>query len=119
MVAAPPVNEKVLPTIKGTARDGETLTAGTGTWKGTPTITYTYQWQRCNSSGEACDNITGATASTYKLTPTEVGDTLRVTVTAKNEGGEAPATSASWRRSRPSGQRNPPTISGTPRTAKP
>ncbi len=93
VVAAPPVNEKTLPSIKGTARDGETLTAETGTWKGTPTITYSYQWETCNGSGEACTNISGATSSTYKLTPAEVGDTLRVIVTAKNGGGEAPATS--------------------------
>src|SRR5208283_1530508 len=93
VAAAPPVNEKLLPSIKGTTRDGETLTAETGTWKGTPTITYAYQWESCNGSGEACFYIPGATSSTYKLTPTEVGTTLRVTVTAKNGGGEAPATS--------------------------
>ena len=92
VVAAPPVNEK-LPTITGTAEDEETLTAETGTWKGTPTITYAYQWELCNKSGEACNNISGATSSTYKLTPTEVGDTLRVIVTAENAGGKVPATS--------------------------
>ena len=92
VVAAPPTNEK-LPMIKGTAEDGETLTAETGTWKGTPTITYTYQWEICNGSGEACKNISGATSSTYKLTPTEVGSTLRVIVTAENAVGKASATS--------------------------
>src|SRR5271165_3189255 len=92
VAAAPSVNEK-LPKINGTAEDGETLTAETGTWKGTPTITYTYQWELCNSAGEACNNISGATSSTYKLKPTEVGSTLRVIVTAENAGGKVPATS--------------------------
>ena len=86
------VNEK-LPSISGEAKDEETLTAETGTWKGTPTITYTYQWETCNESGGSCKNISGATSSTYKLKPTEVGSTLRVIVTAENAGGKAPATS--------------------------
>ena len=79
----------MLPSIKGTAKDGETLTARNGTWKGTPTITYAYQWETCNNSGEACNNISGATSSTYKLKPTEVGDTLRVIVTAENAAGSS------------------------------
>ena len=92
VVAGPPVN-KTLPAIKGKAEEGQTLTAENGTWEGTPTITYSYQWQSCNSLGEGCKNITGATAATYKLKSTEVGSTLRVIVTAKNGGGEAAATS--------------------------
>ena len=118
MVAlAPSVLEGKGPSIKGTARDGETLTAETGTWKGTPTITYAYQWQSCNSSGEACTYILGATSSTYKLTPTEVGSTLRVTVTAKNAGGETPATSEKTAVVVPAAPVNEklPSISGTAR----
>ena len=90
---APSVVETKGPTISGEARDEKTLTAENGTWKGTPTITFTYQWQICNSLGRACNNISGATSSTYKLTPTEVGDTLQVIVTAENAGGKASATS--------------------------
>ena len=52
----PPRSNKVAPAITGTAKDGQTLTAENGTWEGTPTITYSYQWQRCNGAGEACKN---------------------------------------------------------------
>ena len=93
VAAAPPVNT-VLPVISGTARDTQTLSATTGTWTGTPTITYTYQWQRCDALGAACQPIAGATASTYVLTPTDVGGTARVVVTGTNAAGSSAATAA-------------------------
>ncbi len=92
VTAATPTNVK-LPAISGTTKDEQTLSAENGEWKGTPTITYTYQWQRCDSSGNNCTDIEGASASTYKLTPADVNSTLKVTVTAKNAAGETPATS--------------------------
>ena len=49
--ASPPVNNS-LPTIGGTAREGQTLTASNGSWGGVTPISYAYQWQRCNSVGE-------------------------------------------------------------------
>ena len=83
---APPVNT-VAPAITGTAEQGQTLTASTGTWSGTPT--YAYQWKRGGG------NIGGATASTYVLTGTDAGATITVTVTATNAGGSTSATSSS------------------------
>ena len=83
------------PTIGGLHRDGSTLTANPGTWNGTPTITYEYQWQRCDASGNNCVDIPGATGSTYTLGPDDVGSTVRVLVTAVNEAGSSnPAASA-------------------------
>jgi RHS repeat-associated protein len=93
VVAALAPSNTTAPAITGTAQDGQTLTAGTGSWSGTPTISYTYQWQTCNSSGEGCANISGATSSTYTLGPAEVGTTLRVAVTATNSAGSASSTS--------------------------
>ena len=72
------------------ARDGSTLTANPGTWEGTPTITYEYQWQRCDAAGTNCVNIPGETGSTYTLTPADVGSTIRVLVTAVNDAGSSP-----------------------------
>ena len=49
------------PSVSGTPRDGETLTAEEGTWTGTDPITYAYQWQRCDGNGLNCANLAGAT----------------------------------------------------------
>jgi peptidoglycan hydrolase-like protein with peptidoglycan-binding domain len=76
----------VVPSISGSAGQGFTLTASTGSWDGSPTG-YTYQW---NADGVA---ISGATASTYLLTSAELGKAITVTVTATNSTGSASATS--------------------------
>ncbi|HEX8742497.1 MAG TPA: hypothetical protein VF712_05140 [Thermoleophilaceae bacterium] len=81
------------PTISGTAQDGQTLTAGNGSWSGTAPITYAYQWRRCDASGNACSNIAGATSQAYVLTPADVAATIRVAVTATNVAGSDSATS--------------------------
>src|SRR3954469_378547 len=47
------------PTAGGTAQEGATLTAGTGTWASSSAVTYGYQWQRCNATGAACVEISG------------------------------------------------------------
>jgi hypothetical protein len=89
---AAPANT-ALPTIAGTAVEGNTLTAGTGSWSGSPTG-YAYQWQDCDSSGASCVNVAGASASSYRLLSGDVGHTVRVVVTAANEGGSASAGSS-------------------------
>jgi alpha-tubulin suppressor-like RCC1 family protein len=93
VVGSAPTNT-VLPVISGEAKDEKTLTSSTGTWSGSPTITYSYQWESCNTSGESCTNISGVTSATYVIAHEEVGHTIRVKVTAKNGAGEASATSA-------------------------
>ena len=82
------------PTVSGTAQDGQTLAATTGSWTGTTPIAYAYQWQRCGSSGGNCTAIGGATATSYTLTSTDVGSTIEFTMTASNTAGTATATSA-------------------------
>ncbi len=90
--SSPPSNT-ALPTISGTAQTGQTLTASTGSWTESPT-SYAYQWERCDSTGANCANVSGATSSTYLLGSADVGYTIRVAVTATNSvGASAPATS--------------------------
>lgn len=82
------------PTISGTAQDGSTLTASNGTFSSSSAITYSYQWQRCNSTGAACINISGATNQTYVVQLADVGNRVRVVVTARNADGANSANSA-------------------------
>lgn len=82
---AAPVTNTARPTITGTARVGEQLSADPGTWSGDPT-SYTYQWQRCDIDAVTCIDTPGATGQTYGVRGFDVGFRLRVTVTAhKNE----------------------------------
>jgi RHS repeat-associated protein len=85
--------DKTQPSISGLVQKGQTLTAGAGIWEGAPSLTYTYQWQHCNASGESCSNVSGATNSTYLLSGGDAGQTLRVVVTATNVAGSASSTS--------------------------
>ncbi len=89
---AVPVNSG-LPTITGTAQVGQTLTGTTGSWTGTAPISYSQQWQRC--TGATCNPISGATSLTYVPVAADVGQTLRLQVTASNASGPSlPANSA-------------------------
>ncbi len=83
-----------LPTISGTAKDGETLTASNGTWTGADPISISYQWRRCDASGANCSDISGAGSGTYTLVGADDGSTIRVVVTASNAYGSASATSS-------------------------
>jgi hypothetical protein len=81
------------PTITGTAQAGEVLNANPGAWTGTQPITYTYQWQRCDTGGGNCVAISGATNASYVATSADIGKTLRVGVVASNGAGSTPAIS--------------------------
>lgn len=84
--AAATVTSSSPPAIYGTAQQGQTLseTHGTYTSGGSPITpgSYSYQWQRCASSVATCQNIVGATARTYTLTASDVGNRIRVLETA-------------------------------------
>jgi hypothetical protein len=93
VVGVPPYNS-VGPSISGTPRDGQTLSAAPGSWSGSTPISLAYQWQRCDSSASSCQAITGATLETELLDSTDVGATIRIAVTATNSAGSATAYSA-------------------------
>jgi dipeptidyl aminopeptidase/acylaminoacyl peptidase len=106
-----------LPTISGTATQGSTLTATQGTWTSPSTITYAYEWRRCDTSGASCTAIAGATGASYTLTPADVGSTIRVAVTATSADGAATVQAAQTASVTVSGAPTNtalPTISGVP-----
>lgn len=71
------------PTVSGTARVGQTLTATAATYSGsTPTVTS--NWQRYD--GSTWSNIAGATSSSYVVASADVGKTLRYSQTLTNIG---------------------------------
>jgi hypothetical protein len=80
------------PTVSGTPQVGQTLTAAEGGWANAPT-SYAYQWLRCDSSGDNCGAIGGATTKTYVLTSADRGAAIRVRITARNARGDGMATS--------------------------
>jgi hypothetical protein len=67
------------PRIAGTAAVGDTLTVKPGTWR-PPGVTLTYQWQADGTP------ITGATATTLKLTTAQAGKKIQVKVTGSKAG---------------------------------
>jgi hypothetical protein len=82
-----PVNV-VPPSIGGTLAKGATLTASLGGWQNGVEF-YTVQWLRCSGSPQLCAPIDGATTTTYRTKPGDVGATVRILVTAYNRAGDA------------------------------
>ena len=81
------------PSISGTAAQGTALAESHGVWSSSPTG-FTYQWERCNSTGASCHAISGATGRTYAPAAADVGATIRIVETASNAAGTSgPATS--------------------------
>jgi len=106
-VAAIPPQNTVAPSISGSARLGAALSANPGNW--TPSgATFAYQWQR-STDGQAWTNITGAGVGAYTLTATDVGQIVRVIVTATNVDGSQTATSSAT-----AAVTRPPKILGAP-----
>jgi Glycosyl hydrolase family 26 len=81
------------PTISGTLLVGATLTGTAGSWTGSG-IRYSYQWLRCDSAGANCASISQATGTSYGLTSSDLGSTIRFSVIARNHLGSTSATSA-------------------------
>jgi hypothetical protein len=93
VTAVTPTNT-ALPTITGTATQDQILTGTDGTWTNTPTG-FNRTWLKCDAAGANCVAIPGATASTYTAVATDVGATLRFSVTATSASGTTtPAVSA-------------------------
>lgn len=77
-----PVNTKIA-SISGLSKEGELLTIDNGTWTGYPAPSLTYIWQRCSPTN-VCSNINSATASTYRITYEDAGNSVKAIVKATN-----------------------------------
>jgi hypothetical protein len=96
---------------------GATLTASRGSWEGTPPVTYSYQWLRCNDNAVSCANIANANATTYTIVNADRSHTLRFQVTAKNSDGSetalSNATGTVADKANAPAEISPPTVSGS------
>jgi hypothetical protein len=79
-----PMNQ---PKISGTTQVGKVLATDNGTWSSASHLTYQYRWGRCDTKGNNCQEIVGATLTKYTLTSDDVGHTIRSYVWATNDVG--------------------------------
>jgi hypothetical protein len=104
-----PVNT-ARPSISGTPTVGEELSASNGTWTG-GARTFSYQWQRCDSTGGSCANVIDANSRVYGVRSADSGHRMRVVVTARNDSGSrSSATSDATSTVRPTGSGGTPTV---------
>ncbi|HXH88434.1 MAG TPA: hypothetical protein VNI55_07515, partial [Gaiellaceae bacterium] len=81
----------IVPGVTGVPVAGVALSSSVGTWTGAGTLTYTYQWKKCQPKDGPCYRIllTSAQNSTFVPTVDLIGWSLRVEVTATNFAGSA------------------------------
>lgn len=82
------------PTISGTQQQGAKLTGSAGSWAGSGTVAFEYQWSRCSATGARCSSIRGATRDTYTEVAADVGQALALTVHATDSTGTTVAYSS-------------------------
>ena len=118
--ATPPApSDTIAPSISGDGDRRSTLTADPGSWSD-PSAAFSYAWRR--DASVACVTIAGAAGATYTLTRDDLGETIIVSVTPANAGGQNTATSAATAKVRlpdpsakgaPLRERRPPTPGGS------
>src|SRR3954468_16540011 len=74
------------PTITGTQRVGQTLTASGGHWTGPSGTTASYQWLRCTdpSNVYSCSILSNQYAQTYRLVKDDLNKRMRVALVARD-----------------------------------
>jgi hypothetical protein len=124
--AAPPANT-ARPVLSGTARVGEELAVTTGTWTGTPPITFAVRWLNCVDAADPYADCKVsrefATARTYRLQAADAGRRMLAVVRATNGGGSAEATPAAFSAAvapaaAPPANTAPPSVAGTARAGE-
>src|SRR5262249_17809002 len=87
-----PVNTAA-PAVAGDARETQRLMLSSGSWSGASPITFAYQWQRCDASGNGCVGLE-ARGQTYVVSADDIGLRLPGAVTARDALGSSTAGSA-------------------------
>ena len=78
------------PTLSGTLTVGQTVTAAPRTWSPTPD-SFTYVWKRASSAtATSWTTISGQSGSSYQLASADLGQFIRVEVTAVKTGYTSP-----------------------------
>jgi predicted RNA-binding protein with TRAM domain len=80
----------VLPAFTGVAQKGPVLTiTGRGSWTSPDQLTFSEQWERCDSTGAGCTAIAGATGFVYRVSTADYGGhEITVDVTATDQEGQ-------------------------------
>jgi hypothetical protein len=79
------------PSVRGTLQQGQQLTGRIGTWLGSGSIAYAFQWYRCDANAAHCQTIRGATKASYVQVAKDTGKTLGLAVHATDDSGTATA----------------------------
>jgi len=91
VVSAAPAGNRpsalVAPTVEGKLREGEIILASPGIWIGSAPVTFSNQWERCDT--QRCVP-TGELRFLKRLEKEDVGMHVRARVTASNGAGETP-----------------------------
>jgi hypothetical protein len=99
---------------------GAPITVQPGSWAAPPgagNITYSYQWEDCDSQTTGCQPIPSAQTASYTPTASDVGRTLRALVTAADNDGTATQPTAAT--STILAPQTPPSTQNTPATSNP
>jgi DNA-binding beta-propeller fold protein YncE len=84
------VKNTAAPKLSGTPAVGVMVSISNGSWTNAP-VAYGYQWEDCNSFGEECSDILGATNPSYTPVSNDLGHKLVAEVTATNGDGSVTA----------------------------
>jgi hypothetical protein len=92
-VLAPGTTTQPVPGDQMYAEFGVIPSPTTDGWFNPKATSITYQWLRCDGSGQGCDEIAGATGRTYTVQTADGTHDLRVRVRGTNSAGSAEVTS--------------------------
>lgn len=85
--AAAAPTQQAAPAVTGSVVVGEVLSAATGTWAAVGALAFSYDWQRCTDPADegTCSSVGAASAASYTVASADLGNAVRVVVTATDD----------------------------------